>query len=87
MTGRRSQWPKRVVNHLDLYGPQGREALLPLLEDPEWNIRATAAAYLLKIMPQRALDVLQSVTTQRPTARIRMSAFQILRSIERGEQS
>jgi HEAT repeat protein len=75
---------KRVVDHLDLYGPEGREALIPLLEDPEWNVRATTAAYLLKIMPQRAIAVLENVQANGPTPEIRMTAFRILLALGRG---
>lgn len=42
---------KRAVQALDESGPGGRQALVPLLEDPDPAIRVLAAAYQVKIIP------------------------------------
>jgi hypothetical protein len=77
---------KRIVEDLDLFGPEGREALIPLLEDSDWDVRTCAAAYLFKVRPQQAVAVLEDIRAHGPTPDIRMDAFLILRSFERGER-
>jgi len=73
---------KRAIRSLDAFG--AREALVPLLEDPDWGIRAFAAGYLLKITPERALPVLKDIYLY-GSARVRMRASDWLRSYECGE--
>ncbi|MGA8170978.1 MAG: HEAT repeat domain-containing protein [Methylocystis sp.] len=50
---------KKAAQGLDAFG--ARLALVPLLEDPDWGIRAFAAGYLLRIAPERSLPVLKDV--------------------------
>jgi hypothetical protein len=77
---------KRIVDDLDVLGPEGREALIPLLDDSDWDVGACAAAYLLKVKPRQAVAALENIRTHGPTPDVRMDAFLILRSFERGEQ-
>ena len=49
-----------AVHQLDRLDP-GRNALLPLLGDPDAGVRAYAGAYLIKLMPDRAIAVLRDV--------------------------
>jgi hypothetical protein len=67
----------RAVQILDTEGDDGRLALVPLLEDPDWGIRVLAAGYLVKVIPERALAVLQEIDEQCPT-RARMTASHML---------
>ena len=58
-----NQWTlqrRRIVTILDAVDPQ-RQRLIPLLEHPLPDIRACAAVYLMKVMPERALPVLRAV--------------------------
>lgn len=49
-----------IVHQLDALDP-GRVALLPLLGDPDAGVRAYAGAYLIRLMPDRAIPVLREV--------------------------
>ena len=46
------------LKDLDAFGPNGRDPLIPLLDDPAPAVRIWAAAALIKIIPDRALAVL-----------------------------
>jgi hypothetical protein len=62
-TDLKNQWTdqrRRIVTILDEVDPQRRH-LLPLLEHPLPDVRACAAAYLMEVMPERALPVLRAV--------------------------
>lgn len=75
----------RAAKGLDLlFGPEGRLALVPLLDDPDLSISVFAAGYLIKIMPERALAVLKDIEVRGPTE-VRMTAGGILDDHERGE--
>lgn len=59
----KNQWTdqrSRIVAILDAVDPQ-RQHLVPLLEHPLPDVRACAAAYLMKVMPERALSVLRAI--------------------------
>jgi hypothetical protein len=73
---------KRAARGLDAFG--ARLALVPLLEDPDWGVRAFAAGYLLKIAPERALPVLKDIHLYGST-HVRMTASEWLKKYERGE--
>jgi hypothetical protein len=76
---------ERAAKQLDmLCGPEGRLELVPLLDDPELSIAVFAAGYLLKLMPERALAVLNDID-QRGHVEVRMTAGSILRRYEWGE--
>ena len=45
---------------LRAFGAQGRDALLPLLDDPRPSIAVMAAAFLLRHAPDRSLAVLRA---------------------------
>jgi len=49
-----------IIHQLDKLDP-GRAALVPLLGDPDAGVRAYAGAYLIKLMPDRAIPVLRDV--------------------------
>lgn len=51
----------RIVDALDSFGAAGRLALIPLLDDADQGIRVLAAAYLLKVIPDRAVAVLKEI--------------------------
>jgi len=50
-----------VVRALDAKGPGGRDALIPLLRDPDPGVRAVACAFLVKRNPELALPVLDDL--------------------------
>jgi hypothetical protein len=52
---------RESLKELDTPGPDGRNALVPLLDDPAPAIRAYAAGALVKIVPDRALTVLHEI--------------------------
>lgn len=68
----------RTVRDIDLFGPDARRALVPLLEDEDFSTRAFAAGYLIKMLPDRALAVLQAVEASGPSE-VRITAGSILR--------
>jgi hypothetical protein len=73
---------QQVVTVLDTY-EDGREALVPLLDDPDQGIRVIAASHLLKTMPERALAVIEEIHERCPTE-ARLTAASILISREAG---
>jgi hypothetical protein len=74
---------ERAVQGLDAIGPDGRRALIPLLDDPDWGIRAYTAGYLVRLFPDRALAVLEEISTRAPTA-ARMTACRMQIAHEQG---
>jgi hypothetical protein len=50
-----------ALRALDALGPHGRDALIPLLDDPNPGIRVYAAGSLVKRMPELALPVLEDI--------------------------
>jgi hypothetical protein len=75
----------RAAKQIDmLCGPEGRLELVPLLDDPELSIAVFAAGYLLKLMPERALAVLNDIV-RRGHIEVRMTARSILRRHEWGK--
>jgi hypothetical protein len=75
---------RQAIMVLDTCGPDARQALVPLLEDPNPAIRVYAAGFLLKVMPERALPVLKEID-EHCMERTTMTAFRILRRYERGD--
>jgi hypothetical protein len=73
---------KRVVQGLDAF--DARLALVPLLDDPDWGVRVSAAGYLVKALPERALAVLKEIRERCPT-HARMTASHMLSKYEHGE--
>jgi hypothetical protein len=74
----------RTIRDIDLFGPQARRALTPLLDDDDASTRAFAAKYLLKLAPERALAVLKHVEANGPTE-ARITAGGILFDHARGD--
>ena len=72
---------RRAVETLDALRSDGRQALVPLLDDPDWGVRAYAAGYLLERMPARALTVLKDIDARCPTS-ASMTAYRMLRAFE-----
>ena len=56
---------------------QSRMSLVPLLDDPDLSIRVFAAGFLVKVMPERALPVLEELAERGP-AFIDMTAHYLL---------
>ncbi len=52
----------RVIPLLDAIGDGRRTALACFLDDKDADVRATAAAALLKIMPERAVPILEEIS-------------------------
>jgi hypothetical protein len=77
------QAAKKAVKVLDAIGSEGRLALVPLLENSDWGVRVFAAGYLVKVIPERALAVLQDIRAKCPT-QARMTASRMLRRYEAG---
>lgn len=75
---------QKAVDALDSFGPEGRQALIPLLDDPEPAIRVMAAGYLVRTTPRRALAVLKEIN-ETSAAEASMTAFRLLRRHARGE--
>jgi hypothetical protein len=65
-------------------GPEGRLALLPLLEHTDEHIQAFAATYLYRVAPEKALAVLEYLDKYRYTSAERV-AWDMLRAIKRGD--
>lgn len=73
-----------IIKSLDSFGPEGRLALVPLLDDADHGIRTVAAAFLLKVIPVRATAVLEDIRkglTHFP----RMDAGRLLESYAKGK--
>jgi hypothetical protein len=51
----------RVVKALDALGSGRRDALLPLLDSSDVDVRVMAAVYSIKIVPERALALLKEI--------------------------
>lgn len=52
---------RQSLKELDAIGADSRKALIPLLDDPTPIIRVRTAASLVKIIPERALAVLEEI--------------------------
>jgi hypothetical protein len=50
------------LRELDAIGPHSRDALIPLWNDPSAAIRVYAAAALVRVIPERALAVLNEIS-------------------------
>lgn len=75
----------RAVESLDLlFKEKGREALVPLFKDADLSVRAFAAGYLLKLMPDRALAVLGDIQL-RGENEAQVIAASLLRRFENGK--
>lgn len=75
----------RAAKGLDLlFKEKGREALVPLLKDADLSVRAFAAGYLLKRMPDRALAVLSDIQL-RGENETQVIAASLLRRFENGK--
>lgn len=75
---------REVVQALDAQGPNGRDSLIPLLDDPSPAIRVFAAGYLVKIVPKQALAELEHIQDTCLT-RVHMTAFHLLWAHKNGE--
>jgi hypothetical protein len=51
----------RIIRELDTMPPQGRAALTQFLDSEELGLRVMAASYLLSVMPEKVLPILQDV--------------------------
>lgn len=51
----------RIMDELDSILPEGRAALARFLDSDELEVRGMAAAYLLNIMPEKALPILRDI--------------------------
>lgn len=56
---------------------EGRTPIVPLLDDPDLSVRVFAAGFLVKVMPERALPVLELLAERGP-AFIDMTAHYLL---------
>ena len=74
----------QIVQDLDSFGVEGRLALIPLLDDADQGIRALAAAFLLKVIPERAIAVLEEIR-KGPTLFPKMHAGDFLDSYAKGK--
>jgi len=63
-----------AVRFIDAHGPDTRLILEPLLDDPDPGVRAYAAGYLMKHMPDRALAALERLNEQRTGPGKRLAA-------------
>jgi hypothetical protein len=72
-----------IIEALDFFGGDGRLALIPLLDDADQGIRVGAAAYLLKVMPERAIAVLEEIR-KGSTIFPRLTAGEVLDSYTTG---
>jgi len=75
---------QKAVDMLDSFGPEGRQSLVALLADPDPAIRVMAAGYLVKVMPEGALAILNETRETCP-AEARQTAFRLLRRHARGD--
>jgi hypothetical protein len=73
-----------AIQSLDAIGPEGRNNLIPLLEDPDPGVRVYAAGTLVKVIPERALAVLKEIDDF-GTTRAHMTAYHMLRSHRLGD--
>ncbi len=71
-----------IVHQLDELDP-GRAALLPLLGDPDAGVRAYAGAYLIKLMPDRAIPVLRDIEEKEDANSAHFTAYFALMFWER----
>jgi hypothetical protein len=74
----------RAVQALEASESAGRKELAALLSDPDPAIRVLAAGYLVKVMPDKALEVLEDIR-ERCLTEARMTASRMLRNYERGD--
>jgi hypothetical protein len=74
----------KIIDALDSLGAEGRFALIPLLDDTDQGIRVVAAAYLLKVIPERAIAVLKEIE-KGPTIFPRLDAGDFLDSYANGK--
>lgn len=58
----------KLIRKLDADCPNGREILIPLLQDKDPNVQVIAAQYLLASHPELALPVLRHLKTRPPLA-------------------
>jgi hypothetical protein len=73
-----------IIRKLDAFGTQGRLALMPLLDDTDQGVRVLAAAFLLKVSPERAIPVLREIS-EGPTFFPRIGAGGFLDSYAKGK--
>jgi len=57
---------KAIVDALDAHGPSARQALLPLLDHANAQVRLDAATYLKSREPQRAFATLRDIAANGP---------------------
>lgn len=74
----------KIVEALDAFGVEGRLALIPLLDVADQAIRVVAAAFLLKVIPDRATAVLEEIR-KGPTYFPRIDAGDFLESYAEGK--
>jgi hypothetical protein len=76
----------KIIDALDSFGVEGRLALTPLLDDADQGIRVVAAAFLLKVIPDRAIAVLEAIR-KGPTYFPRIDAGRFIDSYVAGKWS
>jgi hypothetical protein len=74
---------KEALRALDALGARAREALIPLLEDPDPGIRVFAADDLLQIAPDKAILVLTAISNSEAWFP-RLMALRIIDRLENG---
>lgn len=76
---------RRTAQEFDAIGPEARlVGLVPLLDDPDPNIRVMAAACLALVMPERAIPVLEHIDKYDPT-RASMQTMHLLSPYREGK--
>lgn len=71
-----------IVNALDALGP-GRVVLAALLDDHDARVRASASAYLIKLMPERIIPILREIEEKQHANSAHFTAYWTLLRWER----
>jgi hypothetical protein len=74
----------KIIADLDSVGSEGRLALIPLLDDADQGIRTFTAAFLVGIIPERAIAVLTEIA-KGPNYFPRITAGNFLDSYAKGK--
>lgn len=73
-----------TVKELELFEPDARLQLIPLLDDLDLAVRVFAARYLVKVKPDRAPPVLHYIRLRAATE-VRVTAGRMIDDYERGK--
>ena len=74
----------KIIADLDSVGSEGRLALIPLLDATDHGIRTFTAAFLVEVIPERAIAVLTEIS-KGPTYFPRITAGNFLDSYAKGK--